>query len=78
MQHSKLPTELAADQTDRDSGKRRIENLAPPTVDEIRKVMSALGRLGGPKGGEARAAKLSKRRRVQIAKEAASARWRKK
>jgi hypothetical protein len=35
----------------------------------------ALGRLGGQKGGKARAAKLSKKRRSQIAKKAAEARW---
>lgn len=35
----------------------------------------ALGRLGGMKGGKARAAKLSKRRRAEIAKKAAKARW---
>ena len=34
-----------------------------------------LGRLGGAKGGKARAAKLSIRRRAQIAKKAAKARW---
>jgi hypothetical protein len=34
-----------------------------------------LGRLGGLKGGKARAAKLSARRRHQIAKKAAKARW---
>ena len=38
----------------------------------------ALGRLGGLKGGPARAAKLSARRRSQIAKNAALARWKKK
>jgi hypothetical protein len=37
-----------------------------------------LGRLGGLKGGKARAEKLSKSRRVQIAKEAAKSRWMKK
>jgi hypothetical protein len=37
----------------------------------------ALGRLGGKKGGPARAAKLSKERRQEIAKKAAAARWRK-
>ena len=37
----------------------------------------ALGRLGGLKGGKARAAKLSKKRRSEIAKKAAAARWRK-
>lgn len=35
----------------------------------------ALGRLGGLKGGKARAAKLSPARRVEIAKKAALARW---
>lgn len=36
----------------------------------------ALGRLGGLKGGKARAKKLSAARRAQIAKKAAAARWR--
>lgn len=35
----------------------------------------ALGRLGGQKGGAARAKKLSKKRRKEIAKKAAKARW---
>jgi hypothetical protein len=35
----------------------------------------ALGRLGGLKGGEARAAALSPRKRSQIAARAAKARW---
>ena len=34
-----------------------------------------LGRLGGRKGGPARARKLSARRRKEIAKKAAAARW---
>jgi len=38
----------------------------------------ALGRLGGLKGGKARAEKLSAKRRRQIAQKAAKARWRKK
>jgi hypothetical protein len=37
----------------------------------------ALGRLGGMKGGPARAAALSAPKRVQIAKKAAAARWKK-
>ena len=36
----------------------------------------ALGRLGGLKGGPARAKKLSKKRRKEIAIKAAKARWR--
>lgn len=37
----------------------------------------ALGRLGGKKGGKARAQKLSKEQRSAIAKKAAAARWKK-
>jgi len=37
----------------------------------------ALGRLGGIKGGKARAASLSPAKRAQIAKKAAAARWKK-
>ncbi len=36
----------------------------------------ALGRLGGKKGGPARAEKLSARRRSEIARKAARMRWR--
>jgi hypothetical protein len=35
----------------------------------------ALGRLGGKKGGPARAKKLSAKKRKQIAQKAAQARW---
>jgi len=38
----------------------------------------ALGRLGGLKGGKARAAKLSPKKRKEIAKKAAQTRWAKK
>ena len=37
-----------------------------------------LGRLGGLKGGKARAEKLSAKKRSEIAKKAAAARWKKK
>jgi hypothetical protein len=37
----------------------------------------ALGRLGGLKGGKARAASLSASKRKQIAKKAAQSRWKK-
>lgn len=37
-----------------------------------------LGRLGGQKGGKARAEKLTKEQRSEIAKKAAKARWDKK
>ena len=38
----------------------------------------ALGRMGGLKGGKARATSLSKAERSQIARKAAKARWKKK
>lgn len=38
----------------------------------------ALGRLGGQKGGKARAEALSPAKRAQIAKKAAQARWKSK
>jgi hypothetical protein len=38
----------------------------------------ALGRLGGLKGGKARAAKLSPKRRSEIARNAVNARWNKR
>ncbi len=38
----------------------------------------ALGRLGGLKGGKARAKKLTAKQRSEIAKKAAQARWKKK
>jgi hypothetical protein len=37
----------------------------------------ALGKLGGLKGGKARAAKLTSEQRAEIARKAASARWKK-
>jgi hypothetical protein len=38
----------------------------------------ALGRLGGLKGGKARAASMTKAQRSEIARKAAAARWKKK
>lgn len=38
----------------------------------------ALGRLGGQKGGKARAEKLTKEQRSEIAQKAAAARWKKR
>jgi hypothetical protein len=48
----------------------------PAPVDDGKNPAAvALGRLGGAKGGKARAAKLSAARRKAIAKKAAAARW---
>jgi hypothetical protein len=51
---------------------------APVLQDGKNPAAVALGRLGGLKGGKARAAKLSSKKRSEIAKKAANARWKKK
>lgn len=44
--------------------------------DDVRHLIAvALGRQGGLKGGKARAKKLSAKKRKEIAKKAAEARW---
>jgi hypothetical protein len=48
------------------------------TQDGKNPAAVALGRLGGAKGGKARAAALTPEQRREIAKKAAAARWRKK
>jgi hypothetical protein len=47
-------------------------------AEEKNPAAVALGKLGGRKGGKARAEKLSPERRKEIAKKAAKARWAKK
>jgi len=41
----------------------------------VRAYMSELGRRGGPRGGKARAAKLTAEQRRESARKAAQARW---
>lgn len=50
------------------------------TQDDPVKILTSkdVARMGGLKGGKARAAKLSPERRSEIAKKAAKARWDKK
>jgi len=43
--------------------------------DELKSAAAILGRKGGLKGGNARAAKLTPKRRAEIAKKAATERW---
>ena len=71
------PIQLAKLVGDIATGQAEDEADNAPTPEEISRVMSALGRLGGPKGGKARAESLSEKRRIQIAKKAAAARWEK-
>ena len=53
------------------------EAKAPPANEGKNPAAVALGRLGGKKGGKARAAKLTKEQRSEIARKAAKARWKK-
>jgi hypothetical protein len=48
------------------------EKIEPPPKNP---AAVALGKLGASKGGKARAAKLSAKKRKEIAKKAAQARW---
>jgi hypothetical protein len=55
----------------------RIGIIARPATTPPNPNAAALGRLGGLKGGHARAAALSPQRRREIARAAALARWKK-
>lgn len=57
---------------------RRTTGEAPDDLGGKNPAAVALGRLGGARGGKARAAKLSASRRSAIAKKAARARWNKR
>jgi len=50
------------------------EDKETPT-DDIKSAAAILGRKGGLKGGKARAKALTSKRRIEIAKKAAAARW---
>lgn len=54
---------------------QQTEPLPAPSAEDIRRVMSALGKIGGPKGGKARAKALTPEKRARIARKAAKARW---
>lgn len=58
------------------TGNPITENTFPITSEKEKNPAAvALGRLGGLKGGKARAEKLSAKKRTAIAKKAAQARW---
>lgn len=52
-----------------------VPDAEPPKGPEKNPAAVALGRLGGLKGGKARAEKLSVAKRAEIARKAAKARW---
>ena len=55
----------------------QVEDRAPDRPEDTAKDQAAvaLGRKGGLKGGKARAAKMMPKRRAEIARQAAKARW---
>ncbi len=55
-----------------------VEPVEEPAEPEKNPAAVALGRLGGKKGGPARAKKLTKEKRSEIARKAARTRWSKK
>lgn len=57
---------------------REDEEPEEQEEDTRNQAAVALSKLGASKGGKARAKKLSKKRRSEIAKKAAQARWRSK
>lgn len=68
--------ELAASITEEATNQNPLEETKPD--DEGKNPAAvALGRLGGLKGGKARAANLSKKQRSEAARKAALARWKK-
>jgi hypothetical protein len=44
-------------------------------MKKLSEAASMMGKIGGPRGGRARAQKLSAERRKEIARKAAEARW---
>ncbi len=69
---------LAKSIVDQGTGEQQAEDFLAKAEAEGKNVAAvALGRLGGLKGGKARAKKLSAERRSEIAKKAAEARWQK-
>lgn len=56
----------------------QVEPEKPKELTPIQQAASAMGKIGGPKGGKARAAALTPQQRADIAKAAAKARWSKK
>lgn len=65
---------LAASIVAQTTGQQTTQS-APPPVYEKNPAAVALGKLGASKGGKARAANLSAKKRKEIARKAAKSRW---
>lgn len=73
---TKDPNVLARFILEQATGEAPVEEPeAKPDEPQKNPAAVALGRMGGLKGGAARAKKLSKKKRSEIAKKAAKARW---
>jgi hypothetical protein len=73
----KRPTDISqlAYQIVQEATQEVKEEATPTPTKEKNPAAVALGRLGGLKGGPARAKKLSKKKRSEIAQKAAKTRW---
>jgi hypothetical protein len=69
------PNELASSIVQAVTGEPPVAPTEQPPDEGKNPHAVALGRMGGRKGGKARAAKLSAKKRSEIAKKAAQARW---
>ena len=70
---SRDPNQMAVSIVAEATGGKQADSEIPTTKNP---AAVELGRLGGLKGGKARAQKLSPKRRSDIAREAAKKRWR--
>lgn len=72
-----MPERSSKKPTDKETAEQAPpqEPSAEPVPDGKNAAAVLLGRLGGKKGGPARAAKLTKEQRAEIARKAAQARW---
>ena len=74
---NELATAITSEATDPETAEEAVQKEQPDTEGKNPAAV-ALGRLGGLKGGKARAKKLTKQQRSEAARKAALARWKKK
>ena len=79
MEKKKRPTDISqlAYQIVQEATQEVKEESTPIPAKEKNPAAVALGRLGGLKGGKARAERLSPKKRKEIARKAAKKRWEK-
>ena len=74
---SKRPKKMDLNQLAKRIVDEATGEIQPEEIDEKKKAAIESGRLGGLKGGKARADKLTSEERAEIARIAAMARWKK-